>query len=95
MIASTLRERNSIPRLIELLSTLAKDDAAEAISKITFQPAKELSAAKSAGLVGYQLSRPVTDVLLQQLHSADPEVQVEAATALCEARSKEIFPVAV
>ncbi len=98
MIAGTLKERNAIPRLIELMDhadARVKTAAIEAAADITLLPKKTMS--RDTAQRWWELNWNVSErtILGEQLTSADPSVQVEAAAALYEYRDRAIMPVLI
>lgn len=96
MVSIQMRERKSIPRLIELLTHPAKDvqdGAREALVAITRLPAKDLSAEKAKTWWDANWSASEDLVLLEQLRGSEQAAAVEAAAGLAEMRNPDIFPV--
>ena len=96
MVLITVRERKSVPRLIELMTHAnegVRSSAAEAISAITNLPNRDLTADKVKAWWNANWSLSEDEVLLEQLRSSDPEMAVAAAAGLCDVRNKAIFPV--
>jgi hypothetical protein len=96
MIAISVRDRRSVPRLTELLAHPAKnvqDTAREALAVITRLPERELTTDKVKAWWNANWSLSEDRILAEQLRSSDPLMAAEAAAGLCEMRNKDIFPV--
>ncbi len=98
MIAGTLKERNAIPRLIELMDhadARVKASAIEAAADITLLPKRTMT--RDTAQRWWELNWNVSErtILGEQLASSDPAVQVEAAAALYEYRDRAIMPVLI
>lgn len=92
-----VRDRKAVPRLIELLKSQdanLRGSATEAIVAITGMPAADAALPeKVQAWWNANWSRTPEAILADQLKSADPLVQADAAAGLCERREAAIFPV--
>jgi hypothetical protein len=96
LLASAVRDRRSLPRLIELFvhpEPGVRDAAAEAISAITHIPTKGLTPEQAKSWWDANWSKSEERILAEQLRGFDPMAAVCAAAELCERRDKAIFPV--
>ncbi len=96
MVATMVRDRKVVPRLIELLDHPAKqvqDATKDSLSAITRLPVKDITPERTKQWWDANWSLSEDQVMLEQLRSSDQLTAVEAAMALCDMRNKEIFPV--
>lgn len=96
LLAAAVRDRRSVPRLVELLAhsdSGVSEAAAEALSIIIHLPAKGMRPEQAKAWWDANWGKSEERILAEQLRSSDAMTQVCAAAALCERRDVSIFPV--